>query len=180
MPAEVIAGVRALATGRDYEMDAQRRGAGRRSMGDVDDYEDEEDEEEEYDDEEEDGLDGLEIDLEDLMQESTKDKEGSVVNALKRSIAAAATNKHAPAAADDDVEEEEDGDDVLDGLEIDLEDLLKATEQDADGSVAHALSKSITAGAVARGQARASPRALDELPTTFVKAKVRTWYQSMS
>ena len=165
--------MRALATGRDYEMDAQRRGAGRRSMGDVDNYEDEEDDEEEYDDEEEDGLDGLEIDLEDLMQESTKDKEGSVVNALKRSIAAAATNKHAPAAAADDViEDEEDGDDVLDGLEIDLDDLLQATEQDADGSVAHALSKSIAAGALARGQARASPRALDELPTAFVKAKV--------
>lgn len=50
---------------------------------------------------------------------------------------------------DDDDDEYIDENDDLDGMEIDLEELLQATEKDSEGSVANALAKSIAAGATA-------------------------------
>ena len=55
----------------------------------------------------------------------------------------------------EDVDDDEyiDEDDDLDGMEIDLEELLQATEKDSQGSVANALAKSIAAGAAASAAA---------------------------
>ena len=58
---------------------------------------------------------------------------------------------------DDDDDEYIDEDDDLDGMEIDLEELLQATEKDSQGSVANALAKSIAAGAAAAAKTTTIP-----------------------
>ena len=109
----MIAGVRALALGRDQQLDfaEKRRRDGQRGSksglgsdkGDIragvgmtredeevdDELEGDDEDDDEYIDEDDD-LDGMEIDLEELLQATEKDSEGSVANALAKSIAAGA------------------------------------------------------------------------------------------